>query len=106
MPGFQGQLQTVGVAPTPLSAGQRVLAKVVLKAAVGNAGVVYYGFYATQALATAGLNANTGFPLESGKEETIDVGALKPKGTEAYGDLKYLFVLSSAGTLSVAWWGV
>ena len=107
--GGQGQVAFSGATPTPLisaAGGQQIRTGVRIKALAANTDIIYFGFYASQSLATAGLTTSTGFPLSAGNEEPIDTGALQlqNQGGGSYGNLNNLYFLVNSGTQTIAYW--
>lgn len=93
--------------PVALTADQDVRFGCRLEALVANStGIVYFGFFEDDAAALAGLTASTGFQLAAGQVEPIDVAFLQGDISKQTGNLKYLYLLSSSGTLGVACRGV
>lgn len=106
--GFSVQNAAVGASvPVAVAADQAVHSIAYLRALTANStGIIYYGFFATAAAALAGLTASTGAQLASTDPAVpIPVGCLQGTTAQVTGNLKYLYVLSSSGTLGVSCWG-
>ena len=105
--GFIAHNTSIGsTTPVALSADQAVKTGCRIEALAANgAAYVYFGFFADDASALAGLTASTGYQLAAGSAESIDVGAIQGNSDSSTGNLKYLYLLSSAGTLGVCCWG-
>ncbi len=106
--GFLARNAAIGsTTPVAMSADQPVKTGCRIQGLAANStGIVYFGFFADDAAALAGLSASTGFQLAAGQSEAIDVAALQGDLASHLGNLKYLYLLASSGTLGVCCWGV